>query len=94
MSKSPSVLSYAPADRLSSSEHFDLVPIQQTLSRIAHRPIVGLDRRRLLRNARSVIEAIEDKMPLSVMAARCESLVWAAVVIIKKVEMRERAWNR
>ena len=67
MSKSPSVLSYAPADRLSSSEHFDLVPIQQTLNRIAHRPMT---------------------------AARCEALVWAAAIFIKKVEMRERAWNR
>ncbi|MCZ6622832.1 MAG: hypothetical protein O7B35_01135 [Deltaproteobacteria bacterium] len=84
-------------EMLASSEdypRFDLARLERSLTRMACHAVTPLDRRRLLRNARAVVEALEDKMPLSVVAARCESLVWAAARFIKKVEMRERAWNR
>ncbi len=70
------------------SPRFDLAHLERSLNYTAHRAVMPHDRHYLLRNARAVVEALEDKMPLSVVAARCEGVVWAAARLIKKVEAK------
>ncbi len=79
-------------EMLASSEDYprlDLAHLEQSLNRMAYHAVTPHDRRRLLRNARSVIEALEHRMSLRIVAARCESLIFAAAILVKKVEAKE-----
>ena len=77
----------------SSGGSFDLARLQQHLGLIAHRPIRELDRERLLRHAQSVIEALYDRRSLRIIAARCEGLIFAAAMLVKKAEFKEAKRN-
>ena len=70
------------------SPRFDLARMEKSVDRIVHRAVTPLDRCRLLRNAQSVIEALYDRRSLRIIAARCEPLIFAAAILVKKVEAK------
>ncbi len=67
---------------------FDLARLERSLTCITRRPVTEMDRHRLLRNAELVIEALYDRMSLRIIAARCEGLIFAAAILVKKVEAK------
>ncbi|MFQ5853109.1 MAG: hypothetical protein ACE5JU_21325 [Candidatus Binatia bacterium] len=68
----------------------DLAYLGRSLRLTAHHPVTASDRRQLVRCAESVIESIESRMALTVIAARCESLIVVAARLVKKVEAKQR----
>ena len=68
------------------SSELDLAKLQDAINRMVRRPPHKDSYSRLSRYCRSVIESIEDKMPDSVIAARCDVLIVFAAEFIKAAQ--------